>query len=223
MANKAHRPTQDNSNDNIDRYLLDPDSPRSTDVVHKAMGRVPMTLLPFFQEQIDLDQELVRRFPNMPLMSNIKFRDMYGDGRRGVATLFSQDGGAHLIVDISSQNTEMQFAFTLGSMLSLRFHLEELSDLDRRGWLSNMETRVDDIVFLWGQSRWEKDYVICVPNTYYVSLLAFSATHFEAAVRIAPSVSRELFAWMHEFWYPGTRDAGTESTPAPDNNNTLSW
>jgi hypothetical protein len=101
----------------------------------------------------------------------------------------------------------------------LRFHLEELSDLDRRTWLGNMETHVDDIVFLWGQSRWEKDYVICVPNRYYVSLLAFSPMNFEAAVRMSPTVSKELFTWMHDFWYPGTRDEGDdEDAPSPEGN-----
>ncbi len=221
MAEKAHHPTPDNNADNIDRYLLDPDTPRNTERIRKAMRRVPMTLQPFFQEHIDLDQELVRRFPSMPLMSIIKFRDLYGDGRRGVATLATQDGAANLIVDVSSENTEIQFSFTFGSMLSMRFHLSELSDLDRRAWLDNMETRVDDIVFLWGQSRWEKDYVICVPNHYYVSLLAFSATNFEAAVRIAPSINRKLFEWMHDFWYPGTREEDSED--ASPEGNVFDW
>ena len=208
MAEKAQRPTPDN----IDRYLLESNTPRNTERIQNAMRRVPTTLQPFFQEQVDLDQELVRRFPNMPLMSTIKFRDLYGDGRHGVATLASQDGAAHLVVDINSENAEIQFSFILGSMLSMRFHLVELSDLDRRAWLNNMETRVDDIVFLWGQSRWEKDYVICVPNHYYVNLLAFSAMNFEAAVRMSPTASKSLFEWMHAFWYPGTREEDAQSS-----------
>jgi len=195
-------PATDEELDNIDKYLLSPGSVRDTQEIHVAMKQVPLTLQPFFKEQIDLNRELVRRFPNMPLMSVVKFRDLYADGKRGVATLTSQDGAASLIVDISADTPEIQFAFMFGSMLSLRFNLEELSDLDRRAWLDNMETRVDDIVFLWGQSRWDNDYIICVPHPYYISLLAFSPNNFEAAVRITPTVSKDLFRWMHTFWYP---------------------
>jgi len=179
-----------------------------------TLQQVPLTLQPFFKEQIDLNQELVKRFPSMPLMSVIRFRDLYRDGERGVATLATQDGSNSLIVDVSSVTHEVQFSFTYGSMLSLRFHLNELSDLDRRAWLENMETRVEDIVFLWGQSRWAKDYVICVPHRYYISLLAFSPNNFEAAVRIAPAAGDDLFKWLRQFWYPqpsNTDDAEASS------------
>lgn len=202
-VNKTTSPNNpDAESDAIDKFLLSPGTNRDTQEINVALRQVPLTLQPFFRENIDLNRELVRRFPNMPLMSTIKFRDLYGDGERGVATLSSQDGAASLIVDISKGSPQMQFAFMYGSMLSLRFDLIELSELDRRAWLENMETRIDDIVFLWGQSRWDKDYVICVPHTFYISLLAFSPNNFEAAVRITPSLSKTLFEWMHKFWYP---------------------
>ncbi|MEL7237183.1 MAG: hypothetical protein AAGK74_21960, partial [Chloroflexota bacterium] len=160
----------------------------------------PVTLQPFFKEQIDLNQELVQRFPTMPLMSVIRFRDIYEDHERGVATMTSQDGTAGLIVDVSRTEYDIQFSFTYGSMLSLRFHLTELSDLDRKIWLDNLQNRVDDIAFLWGQSRWAKDYIICVPHKFYLSLLAFSPNKFEAAVRVTPQVAEKLFKWLHTFW-----------------------
>jgi hypothetical protein len=202
MPDKIDKDTYQDEPDSIDKFLLSPGASRDTQEINIAMRSVPLTLQPFFKEQIDLNRELVQRFPNMPLMSTVKFRDLYGDGDRGVATLMSQDGAASLIVDIGANHSNMQFSFMFGSMLSLRFHLSELSELDRSAWLDNMQTRIDDIVFLWGQSRWEKDYVICVPHTYYISMLAFSPNNFEAAVRITPSLSAELFGWMRKFWYP---------------------
>ncbi|MEM6282398.1 MAG: hypothetical protein AAF787_09425, partial [Chloroflexota bacterium] len=155
---------------------------------------------PFFKEQIDLNQELVQRFPTMPLMSVIRFRDIYEDHERGVATLTTQDGTAGLIVDVSKVEYDIQFSFTYGSMLSLRFHLTELSSLDRRTWLDNLQTRTEDIAFLWGQSRWTKDYIICVPHRFYLSLLAFSPNNFEAAVRVTPQARDKLLSWLRKFW-----------------------
>lgn len=201
QARNQQNLNDENDDNNIDKYILSPGIKHNTQEINIALKKVPLTLQPFFRENVDLNKELVRRFPNMPLMSVIRFRDLYGNGERKVATLTSQDGAASLIVDVSVE-TAVHFSFMLGSMLALRFNLDELSDLDRRAWLANMETRVEDIVFLWGQSRWAKDYVICVPHPYYVSLLAFSPNNFEAAVRLTPTVSQELFKWLHEYWYP---------------------
>lgn len=193
---------QDQAARNIDRYLLSSDAPHDPQAVNQALQQVPLTLQPFFREQIDLNKELVRRFPNMPLMSVARFRDLYKTGERGVATLSSQDGASSLIIDVSRQPNEIQFSFMYGSMMALRFRLDELSDLDRQVWLENIQNRVDEIVFLWGQSRWAKDYIICVPHRYYISLLAFSPNNFEAAVRITPAASASLVEWLQAFWFP---------------------
>lgn len=209
--------------DPLDEFVLADKLKRDTQEVESAMKQVPLTLQPFFREQIDLNEELVSRFPNMPLMSVIRFRDLYGNGERGVATLSSQDGSASLIVDISKKNAEMQFAFTYGSMLSMRFQMNELSELDRQAWLQNMETRVNEIVFLWGQSRWAKDYVICVPHPYYVSLLAFSPNNFEAAVRIAPATVSSLLAWLQRFWYGKVKPKEPPKDAPPPISSTFSW
>lgn len=206
MAKKAQNKKQEGVNDNVGRYLLSDEAPHDPQAVHRALQQVPLTLQPFFKEQIDLNKELVRRFPNMPLMSVARFRDLYKTGERGVATLASQDGSSSLIVDVSKQTNEIQFSFLYGSMLALRFRLDELSDLDRQTWLENIENRVDEIAFLWGQSRWAKDYVICVPHRYYMSLLAFSPNNFEAAVRITPAASDALFEWLGTLWQPDEPD-----------------
>ena len=168
--------------------------------IDTAFKRVPLTLQPFFKEEVDLNSELIRRFPSMPLMSVIKFRTLYSEGERGVATLTSQDGSATLIVDVSHDDNDIQFSFTYGSMLSLRFQMNELSNLDKQAWLESMDNRINEIVFLWGQSRWEQDYVICVPHRYYISLLAFSQNNFEAAVRMTPNVANALFDWLRDYW-----------------------
>jgi hypothetical protein len=208
MAEKRRTSTPHEERDNIDRYLLSPGALRSTQEISTAMQNVPLTLQPFFKDQIDLNSELVRRFPNMPLMSVFRKRELYNNGERQVATLTAQDGAASLIVDISRATFEIQFSFMYGSMLALRFHLDELSDLDRRTWLDNMQTRFDETVFLWGQSRWEKDYIICVPHSYYISILAFSPNHFEAAVRIT---LQPATVFSHGCAHSGTRKTLTRS------------
>jgi hypothetical protein len=206
------QPPNDDGAFDLSQFLLSHGHERETQEVHSVAGQIPLTLQPFFKEHIDLNQELVQRFPNMPLMTVIRFRDLYNDGERGVATMTSQDGSASLIVDVNNAGDDLQFAFSYGSMLSLRFHLNELSELDRRAWLDNMQSRQEEIVFLWGESRWARDYIICVPHRYYISLLAFSRNNFEAAVRISPLTAAELFTWLKKFWYP----AKPVETPKPD-------
>lgn len=167
------------------------------------LGNVPWTLEQFFKGKIDLDKELVMRFPNMPLMSNIVFRNLGSNTQRGVATLNSPDGAATLVVDANAQTGVIQFSFTYGSMLTLRFKLDDLSDMDRARWLDLMrrkQGKQGTPTFLWGQARWERDYVICVTRRYYTSLLAFSQNHFEAAVRMKPDVTRALVDWMESLW-----------------------
>ncbi len=212
--------------DNIGKYLLGADARRSTKAVETAIRQVPLTLQPFFREDSDLEAELLQRFPSMPLMSHVRFRDVYYNGERGIATLSAQDGSSTVLIDVSKTTNEIQFAFIYGSMLSLRFLLDELSDLDRQAWMSNMQNNTEDVVFLWGQSRWAKDYVICVPHKYYISLLAFSPHHFEAAVRVTPAIGSDLFDWLREFWFPdATKPTGDSNDDTPDSASSIlsSW
>lgn len=216
----------------IIKYLLSPNNEpepqtmpdeHETQEIASAFKQVPLTLQPFFKEDVNLNAELIRRFPSMPLMSVIKFRTLYSEQERGVATLSSQDGSAALIVDVSHEDDDIQFSFTYGSMLSLRFYLRELSDLDKRAWLESMENRINEVVFLWGQSRWEQDYVIAVPHKYYISLLAFSQNSFEAAVRMTPEVAQSLFDWLREYWDQPTPEPEPSAEPAePDDSDSPS-
>lgn len=203
MADQNQSQTGSEEANHLKETLYRPPGVLDTQERVAAMQDVPLTLQTFFSGQVNLNRELIQRFPNMPLMSVIRFRDLYGNGERGVATLSTQDGSATLIVDTSSVTHEIQFSFTFGSMLSMRFHLTTLSDLDRKQWLQLMRSEDKrDIIFLWGQTRWRDDYAICVPHPYYMSLLAFTPNNFEAAVRMTPSTIDRLIDWLDAFWYP---------------------
>jgi hypothetical protein len=160
----------------------------------------PWTLQQFFDGEIDLDVELASRFDNMPVMSTIRTRGLGTRSERGVATLATQDGGAQVIFDADAQSKTVQMSFTYGSMLTLRFKLGDLSDVDRSRWLELMQREQGGLAFLWGPSRWEKDYVICISRKYFTNFYAFSPHNFEAAVRMTPQVLKKLLAWLDGFW-----------------------
>jgi hypothetical protein len=165
-----------------------------------AMDDTPWTLQQFFNGEIDLDVELAQRFQSMPVMATISFRSMGTKSKRGVATLATQDGAAQVIVDVDAVSKIAQFSFTFGAMLTLRFKLSELSDMDRTRWLELMRRKEGGLTFLWGPNRWEQDYLICVARRYYTNLYAFSPHNFEAAVRMTPEVTRALLHWLDTFW-----------------------
>lgn len=160
----------------------------------------PWTLQQFFNGEIDLDVELVKRFPNMPLMSLVKFRSLGSKTRRGVATLSTPDGASSVIFDADATTRIVQMSFTYGSMLTLRFTLDQLGDLDRTRWLELMRREQGGLAFLWGPSRWERDYVICVARKYFTNFYAFSPHNFDAAVRMTPDVTKNLLDWLENFW-----------------------
>lgn len=163
----------------------------------------PWTLQQFFNGEIDLDAELAKRFPTMPMMSMVKFRTLGSHSGRRVATLSSQDGSASLTFDGDTATKMIHMSFTLGSMLTLRFTLNELSDLDRSRWLELMKRDEGGLAFLWGQTRWSNDYVICIARKYFTNFYAFSPHNFEAAVRLTPGVIRQLLDWIEDIWSAG--------------------
>lgn len=177
-----------------------------------AARRVPAVATPwaleqFFNGEVDLDVELAQRFPNMPMMSVVSFREMGDKKRHGVASLTTQDGSASVHLDVDTKTRVMQMSFTFASMLTLRFILGELSDIDRRRWLDLMRRDQGGLAFLWGASRWETDYMVCVVRRYYTNLYAFSPNNFEAAVRLTPEVTGKLLKWLDQLWsVPNTDD-----------------
>lgn len=163
----------------------------------------PWTLQQFFNGDIDLDAELAKRFPTMPMMSMVKFRTLGSHSGRRVATLSSQDGSASLTFDGDISTKVIQMSFTLGSMLTLRFSMNELSELDRTRWLELMKREEGGLAFLWGQTRWSNDYVICIARKYFTNFYAFSPHNFEAAVRLTPGVIKQLLEWLEDIWSSG--------------------
>lgn len=196
MTNKDEKKTQD-----ANAMTIPSKSEAFAAEMKAPLGNVPWTLEQFFKGKIDLDKELVMRFPNMPLMSVISFRNLGSNTHRGVATLSTADGGATLVVDATATGTRtVLFSFTYGSMLTMRFKLDSLSELDRSRWLDLMRRKQSGLTFLWGQARWENDYIICVSRKHYTSLLAFSKNEFEAAVRLTPNAMKQLVDWIEGFW-----------------------
>ncbi len=160
----------------------------------------PWILQQFFNGEIDLEQELSQRYTSMPVMSTISFRDLGTHKQRGVATLVTGDGAAHAVITVDSTTAETQLNCTFGSMLTLHYALRNLSDLDRKRWLELMRRPEGGLAFLWGPSRWESDFLICVSRKLFSNIYAFSPNGFESALRITPSITRELLDWLARFW-----------------------
>ena len=160
----------------------------------------PWLLQQFFNDQIDLSTELHNRFPSLPMMSVIRFRNVEFKNPRGVATLASADGSASAVIDVDAASGGMHLSFTYGSMLSLHFRMDGLSGMDRARWVDLMRREAGGVAFLWGQERWEKDYAICVTRRKFTSLYAFSHNGFEAAVLMTPDVTKQLLDWLEKFW-----------------------
>ena len=166
------------------------------------------TLQQFFDGQINLDSELAQRFTNVPVMSTAKFRVLGNRKEHGVATITAQDESSWVVFDVDKVSHVTHIAFTLGGMLSLRFKLEGLNDIDRKRWIALMRRDEGGLAFLWGPQRWEHDYAVCVKRKFFTNIFAFSPGQFEAAIRMTPDVTRQLVNWLEKFW----------ETDAPDIN-----
>jgi hypothetical protein len=178
--------------------------------------QTPWTLQQFFDGEIDLDVELAKRFPSMPTMASIRFRTLGAESGRRVALLSTQDGSATVTVDADQNTKVIQLSFTFGSMLTLRFVLDTLNDVDRARWLELMRREQGGLAFLWGPARWQNEYLVCISRKSFTSLYAFSPNNFEAAVRLTPSVTEKYLDWLDEIW---------QETPEEDDDDSplLTW
>jgi hypothetical protein len=158
----------------------------------------------FFNGEIDLDTELSKRYPTMPVLSTFHAHKV-GAGH-GTAVLATQDGAASVLVDVDKATRAIRFAFTYHGMLSLQFPLNDLSDMDRSRWLELMRRDQGGLSFLWGKARWESSYVICAAHRYFTNIYAFTPHQFEAAARMTPDVNRGLVNWVERFWKPAPVD-----------------
>jgi len=161
---------------------------------------IPWEINQYLDGSIRLDEEMALRFPNLPLMSVFSVRDTMNPQEHGTAILSTQDGAAQVILDIDGHSGNLQVNFGFGSMLSLRFRFDDLSEADRTRWLQDLTHEGDRPGFLWGASRWQKDYMISIVRKYYTSIFAFSAYNFEAAIRMTPDVAERFRLWLAEYW-----------------------
>ena len=219
VADTAAAPPRPEAADD-DLLSLEAEPPRREAVARAASklaasSSAPVLLQQFFNDQIDLSAELATRFQSLPLLSVIRFRKLEGKTQRGVATLSTPDGVASAVIDADAPSGSIQLSFSYGSMMSLRFRMDELSSMDRSRWLELMRRDAGGVAFLWGQARWEQDYVICVTRRHFASIYAFSHHGFEAAARLTPDVTRQLLDWLEKFW-----NTAASSDPPPK---MLSW
>jgi hypothetical protein len=170
------------------------------------------TLQQYFDGEINLDAELSQRFKNVPVMTSAKFRILGDRKEHGVATLSAQDESSWVVVDVDQVSRVTHLTFTLGAMLSLRFSLKGINDIDRERWVTLMRREEGGLAFLWGPQRWEHDYIICIKRKYFTNLFAFSPGRFEAAVRMTPDATEKLVDWLEAFWQT---DMPADDEPPP--------
>lgn len=168
-------------------------------VDQKTQVKLPWLVEHHLDGDVNVDDELMRRFPIMPLMATIRLRELGGKHRRSLATLATQDGAATLALEVDVATGALQLTYTLSSMLSLRFHPDGLSQRDRAEWMQHMRQSDEKPGFLWGQMRWQHDFVVGVPHRFYTNLYAFSSQH-EAAARLTPDVTQKVLRWLGDLW-----------------------
>ncbi|MDX2163150.1 MAG: hypothetical protein SF162_17670 [bacterium] len=174
--------------------------PSALGVAQSPTPSAPLLLQHFFEGAVDLDKELTARFTGMPLMSVIRVRQFNGKVRSGAALMAAQDGSASLLVEVDAANHSLTFTYTLSGMLAHSFHVGGLSDMDRTHWLEPMRRETGEIAFLWNQSRWENDYVICAAHKHFTNMFAFSTMRMQAAARLTTDVSRKFTDWITTHW-----------------------
>lgn len=170
--------------------------------------RLPPNNAPWLVQQhlthrLDLGAELAFRYPALPLLSVSRFRP--SESQHGTALLATADGVAFLVIDVDGATGATVMSFSPAAAMTLHFRLDHLTALDRSTWLERMRREKDGVAFLWGQARWEQDYLISIQHKRFVSLYAFSQ-QFTAAVRLTPETAAKLFDWLNTIWTPDQGD-----------------
>lgn len=174
----------------------------------------PYILQQFFTGKIDLDTELMKRYPNAPLLSSGHFTPAPGKrGRRGFAQFKSQDESASLNFDVYGTDGTLEADFILRGMIGVRFSLGAVSDAGRRRFIDLMR-RQNGIAILWTKERWERDYLIFVVRERFARMYAFSPGRFDAACRLPPPLLEDFIKWLAGFWI--TDEPRPESASEPD-------
>jgi hypothetical protein len=178
--------------------------------VPRPAAPAPWLLQQYYAGGIDLATELSSRYPLLPLMTVIRFRRSRAEAQPAVAALFSADSSASVHIEALPNSRLVQFVFTYSSMLTLRFQMESLSSMDCSHWLELIRRDQDGIAFLWGQSRWEKDYLITILMRQSACLYAFSRFGGEAGVRLTHDVKHRLRDWLAEIWSLAPADSASQ-------------
>lgn len=173
----------------------------------------PWTLQQFFDGEIDLEQELTKRHPTVPAMTRIKFRTLGTNSGRKVATLSTQDGNATLIVDADTASKVVQLSFNYGTMMTLRYSLQALSQNNRERWLELMRREKGGMAFLWNENRWQNDYIICVSREVSTHIFAFSPHNFESTVRLTKDITEQLLNWLEDIWNTDPNPPNDDDAP----------
>ncbi len=162
-------------------------------------GRAPWLIRGHYSGATNLDDEMTSRFPAMPVLSSIHFRP-----NSNVAMLSTQDSAA--MVSVQADDHSVELVYTLSSMLGQRFQLDGLTANDRSFWLDLVRAGDMPLTFLWGERRWDADYLIWVPHRYFVNLYAFSPRQIEAAARLTTDVAQKLLDWLDRAWLGATSE-----------------
>lgn len=182
----------------------------------------PLMLQRFLRLETDLDKELAKRSSNAPLLSSLVLnpRRPTANDRQLLASIASQDNGAYMEVEIDPDSDITNFAFTVKSMLTLRFNLPRL-DLDERRTFIERARREFGVAFLWTRERWENDYLVFVRQEYFSRVYAFSR-NIEATARLTTQSMGDWMDWLERCWFPrgrggsrGRRTQQTEALPLP--------
>jgi hypothetical protein len=176
---------------------------------------VPWVISRALNAEGDLHSELAQRYPNQPLMSLFSPRSVGGRIPRQLATLATQDGAAHLTFEIDPGTYTLSCAYTISSMLTLRFDLATLGDLDRTQWLEQVRQGQERTTILWGKMRWRSDYLVWSQKRHYANVYAFSPRQIEAAARLSPEVCSKLIEWLGRHWLPTQAQS--------DNSDSVEW
>mgnify|MGYP001205323943 FL=1 len=166
----------------------------------RPISTAPWLLQQHYNGRINLTDELTLRYPSLPLLTIVKLRKGKGMEQPALASLSAPDGTASLLVEAQPGSRIVDFAYTFGSMLTMRFRLSDLSHMDCTHWLELTRRDQDGVAFLWGKSRWEKDYLICTIRRQFVSLYAFSSQGFESGVRLTHDAKGQVHDWLHVLW-----------------------
>jgi hypothetical protein len=200
LIKAARELTQRITNDDRQRVVKEL---KETNLQQNIRTKAPLELMEFFTGEVDLDTELAKRYAHAPLLSQGSFRPSKPTPetkRKALAILTSQDDAAMVTVDMFLESQALEFTFTLGSMLSMRFTIGTIETGERQRWLELMR-RNSGIAFLWTKRRWEEDYLIFIVRENFARVYAFSPKRVEAAVRITPDMVDKLVDWLEAFWF----------------------